>query len=651
MCLTDAHAYSALPYLFGCAGAAVLMLLGLLMRQKFVRIPAAAWLMLPVAGYYLTRSFMSYAYMESLRDCSLILGCVVFYFAGIYAGQRQGGRAVAFLVTALLLNLAAFAVMRMPEARVCWLGRPEVSLTGPNSPHISLFLYKNFAALFFAAAGSVLIWRAIWKSGRTMRDTLLFLLGAAGIAASFFCQSRALWLVLPAAAVVGWILWLLMRLYRSDGIGMGTVLTGVAIITALGIGGYSLFLDRGLETLFADVDTHLRTQIWGDLCGILPRVPLWGCGAGASQWEIVPIFHEWATPNYAHNEYLQAWVDYGIIGLGLMLAAAAVHLICGFLHLASEDIPTSRRAGIATAWLIVVLLMVVSLTDFVWHDFSFASLTAFCCGILVSPCPPARRTVSRRSHGNAPIPAVRAQKLPGKCLLGMLCCATIGGMSFIGSKLAPAWAAQWGYDALVARHAGADERRAYLADVMQVYPDPAIMDHYVTLPYNYLPDWKDTEKLLKTALESNPRQMFTVVMLADILGRQGKCREAEALLRRSYIGDGMRERSLTNWPSYYSGNLLQWAQQELTAGNAGRARSIFNYAFRIGRFSPCTLWRSGQKTWTEGGSSRRREFISASRLDRDTLNALGVEEDHSWKEPLEPGGKPALYRRWGEATK
>ena len=94
-------------------------------------------------------------------------------------------------------------------------------------------------------------------------------------------------------------------------------------------------------------------------------------------------------------------------------------------------------------------------------------------------------------------------------------------------------------------------------------------------------------------------------------------------------------------------NLLQWAQLECRKGNLGRARSMFNYAFRVGQFKTLTAWRRGERTWTEGGSIQRMQFVQLCQADAKMLNDLAVPEDHSWQLPLEPGGKPSLYRRLG----
>lgn len=653
MCTVDAHAYSALPYMAGIALVVLLTILGMLSGHKFVRMPLPAWLSLGVGGYFMLRCEHSYAVVESWRESALIISCAVFYVAGVYAGQLKGSRGMAWvLALALVANMVAFVVMQHPDAELWWLGRPSMSLTGPNSPYVTLFLYKNFAALFLSLGGVVLLWRALWKGGWCVSGIAQSVLGVGAIALSFFCGSRVVWLVLPVAAVAGWVLWLVLRLYAGLRVGVWTVLVGFSLIALLGIGLYDLCFGELFRLMVTGIDTHLRYLIWSNLCHVIPDAPAWGYGVGASQWEIIPTFNEWATPNFAHNEYLQAWVDYGPIGVLLLLSVLLVHTVAGCLSIVSEFVDKARRVKIAMALLSLTILAAAAVTDFVWHDFALSAMSAFCCGVLISPRDRAEFSLSvlgrRWAAGSGPrIIPVRAQGVVGKLALVLLGFGVLFGGWKLYQRTSAAWVAQWTYDQMVKERKPTPELRDFLGGIVQHYPDAAVMDCYALLPYDVEPDWKKMENLLWQVHQANPKQLFTVVQLAETMSRQAKCEEVEKLLRRHYVGDGMNACMLVTWPSYYSMNLLQWAQLELSAGHLGRARSMFNYAFRVKHFMPNTTWRYGVKTWTEGGSPRRKSFVNVCRTDAATLNALGVPEDHSWQQPMEPGGKPALYRRWG----
>lgn len=653
MSTVDAHAYSALPYVVGL-GVVVLLFIGACIGGlKLVRLPFVSWCALAVGVYFFVRSEHSYAQIEAWRESALIMSCAVYYVAGVYAGQGKGSTGLSWVLAfAVLANIIAFGAMRHPDANVQWLGRPNTGLTGANSSYITLYLYKNFAALFLAVGGVTLLWRALWAKSWSAGNVFQLILGCAGMGVSLLCSSRVVWLVLPVAAVVGWVQSLLLRLYARQRVGLASAMVGVVLVVALGIGLYSLFFGDLLSQLLTGVDSHLRYLIWTHLCEVIPNAPAWGYGVGAAQWEIVPTYSEWSTPNYAHNEYLQAWVDYGGIGVVLLLLILVGHLGCGYFALVSDAVEGERRLKIAMAGVVVMGMAVAAGTDFVWHDFSLAGMTAFCCGVLASPKPRAAfswKHIGRHwAAGSGPrmIP-VRAQGVLGRLSLLLLGGVFLCGCWQVWERTATAWVAQWKLDALAKVEGSAPQQRRLLDEVMLHYPDPAIMDYYVLLPCPEEPDWQRLEALLWAAHRANPKQLFTVVMLADVLGRQGKSVEVEKLLRRCYVGDGMDGGALTAWPSYYSMNLLQWAQQELNAGHVGRARSLFNYAFRVGRFMPVTTWRGGARNWTEGGSAQRKSFVQACKMDAATLNAMNVPEDHSWQLPLEPGGKPALYRRWG----
>ena len=651
----DAHAYSTFPALLGLAGVVLLFALGLLSGQKIARLTPLAWLGLGTGGYFLARALGSYSLVESWSEQALLLGCFVFYVAGICSGQQKGSRGLAWVLAfALGVNLLYFFLMQQPWADILWCGRPAMSLTGPNTHPTSLYLYKNFAGLFFLVGGAALLWRSIWLGGSSWKRWSGGLFGLLCMGAAFGCQTRAVWPLLPVTFVAGWLLWLIIRLYSREKVGWLTILTGVAIVTAGGILLYDFFITGSFMEKLTNLDTHLRYQVWGDICRRGGDIPLLGFGARATQWEIVPWYNEWQTPNFAHNEYLQAWMDYGPVGVGLMLAFLFLHLIHGFLTLASEGVDTGRRVRTGLALLVVLSLSVCAGADFVWHDFSLAAFTAFACGLLAAPYPHPRFSLAdlhrhwQKGRGPSLI-QVRAQGMPGRILLFLLACGFIWFSSGLARTLYPAWSAQWEYERLTRSHAPSAPKLALLENILPYYPDTGIMDHYVTLPPAGKPDWKKIEHCLRLTLQANPHQLFTVVMLADAMGKQGRFRDVEILLRRSYPGDGPENTRLTHWVSYYGSNLLQWAQQTMTSGDAATAHSMLDCARKISRhasFSPSTMYRQGIRLSSWRASPEHHRFVENCWLDLTTLQSLEIPLDDSWQNPLEPGGKPSLYRRW-----
>lgn len=655
MSAVDGHAYSAAPFLVGLACVALLFALGLLFGQRIARLTPVAWFGLAAGGYFLLRALGSYSWVESWSEQALLLGCLVFYVAGICVGQLRGSRGLAWvLAIALAVNAFYFFLMRQPGADIIWSGRPAMSLTGPNTHPTSLYLYKNFAGLFFLLGGGLLFWRSVWLGGGALKRWFGGLFGMLCLLLAFRCQTRAVWFLLPIICVGGWILWIIIRLYNRDRLGWFTLLTGLGIFTAMGILLYDFFFAGALMEELTNLDTHLRYQVWGEICKRGADIPLCGFGARATQWEIVPWYNEWQTPNFAHNEYLQGWMDYGPVGVGLMLLFLLLHLVHGFLALASEGVDTSRRIKTALAMLTLIGLCLCSGADFVWHDFSLATLTAFSCGLLAAPYPHPRFSLANLyrhwEQGRGPsLCPVRAQGIGGRLLLVLLAGGFIWFSLGLARTLQPAWSAQWEYERLMRSHAPSAQKLALLERVLPSYPDTGIMDYYVTLPPAGEPDWSHLEQLLRLTHRANPKQLFTVLMLADVMDKQGRCLDVERMLRRCYPGDGPDDTRLSKWVSYYCINLLQWAQQTMSAGDAAAAHSMMACAREIARHGsvmPSTVYRQGIRSWDEGGSPARRLFVKNCWMDLDVLEALGVPRDDSWQNPLEPGGKPSLYRRW-----
>ncbi len=663
MSVADGRLCSAVPLYCGLALSLLLAVAAMVAGLRPAR-PTLLCLLGILAGlYFLLRCLAGDALSEIWREMPHLLGAFVCYGAGYVLAQRGGGRALILaLLVGVLANIAYLFLLHGTDLPQEITGRPAMTMAGANSRGCALLIYKNFAAIFFMVGGTVLFCRLFWAEKRGWGSYATAIVGAAGIACSFLCHSRSVYVLVPLLSVAGWLLWLIIRLYGNRRIGWGTVLTGIALFVGIASAVGDIFMGDSFVRRMLEVDTHLRTHIWGYICNILPDVPWCGYGAGEAQWRIVPFFHEWQTPNYAHNEYLQAWVEYGIVGLVLMVSILGSHLAAGFWKLASEDLPQERRALIAACMLLLFAFAGCAVFEFVWHSMALAGLTAFACGMLASPVPNRGESLFvRKNWAAGSRPPLRPVRFAGRGLTACSCVAALtlaSGCLGFAWRLLPAWQAQWQYNALCRAGASEGERVEFLERAVESYPDPRLADHYVRLrpPAGRADDLARMERVLRLALAANPRELFTVVMLVDVLGRQGKCAEAEALMRDTYAPGGQDGTCLTNWPGYYAQNLLIWGRAKMREGDFGSALSMMDYAFAMQShgvwFAPNTLWRGGEKTWEEGYKRKDiRDFAEACRIEAATMRAVGVEKDDSWQLPLRPGGAPALYERWGNHPK
>lgn len=657
----DSHAFSSYPVCLALGAVLVLVLLSMLFGLRLVRMSLLGCLSLAAGGFFLLRCMHSYAVVDSWCEAVLILGAFVYYVAGVYVAQNQSYKSiVAVLVVALLLNILALWATKQPWFELVWTGRAQYTPAGSNSIPRALFIYKNFAGVFLSLGGCVLAGWAFWKC-RGLGRAIMAVLAVMCILGAFACHTRAVYLVLLVCGIGLWGFTFIRRLFAHEKLGLGVVSIGVVLFVGGGVVLYDFFFGHHFLELFHGVDSHLRYLIWASVCEVLPRVPLWGCGANVTQWEIVPFYCEWQLPNYAHNEYLQIWVDYGLIGVVLAFALIVLHLVQGFLCIASEEVDDNRRIAASLSMLVLITVAVYAVVDFPWHSFALLSMCAFVCGVLASPfrCRKGGLWSSRRwaSGSHAPVVGVMAQKLPGRLLLMVLGVALLAGVYVHGKHLRPAWHAQWEYQKLCRPgvDASGDLRRDFIAGLMPQYPSPALADTYFMLPPCH-PDLPEREQMLKQALAANPKQLFTAVMLVDVLGEQGKCREAEMLMRSVYEGEAMRGSLLSNWPAYYALNLLRWGRLEMRAGNHATALSMFEYALNIDKVSWISfsvLWRSGPQPWKEHGGVKSgiRRLISIVKQDVRMLRQIGAQPDDSWQQPLTSGGRPALYQAWGKSAR
>ncbi len=656
MSLDDDRLCSALPLGVGFAAVLLLAVAGMVAGARPAR-PTPLCLFGGAAGlYFLIRCVSGDMLSETARELPLLFAAFTFYGAGYLMAQRRGGAALTVaLAVGVLVNVAYLFLLRNPDIPIEVTGRPAMSLAGEARSRCTLFAYKNFSAIFLMVAGGVLVCRPFFAGWKGMGGFAAAMVGMVGVSCACLCGSRAV-LALPALMVLSaWVLWLIIRLYCGKGIGYGAVVSGLMLLVGFGVLVGELFIGDSLLRQIVSVDTHGRTGIWNYVYSLLPQVPWYGHGAGATQWQLVPLIDEWASPNYAHNDYLQAWVDYGVVGFILMLAVLLLHLASGFWSLASEEVGRKRRALVAACMLILISLAGCAVFDFIWHNIAFVGLTAFACGVLASPVPRRQESLFRRRHWAAGHrPALLPVRFMGR---GMAALACVGGLSLAVAcgcfawRLLPAWQAQWEYNALCHADAPIAQRLELLERVLPVYPDPELVDHYMTLPYpvgrgEYL---ARRETMLRCALRSNPHQLFTRVMLVTVLGRSGRCEEAESLLREGYVPGGMPKTRLANWPGYYGINLLMWGKQRMMSGDHASALSMMEYAlnlwghvggFRLGYNSPLGYAVDRRNTVAD-------TYIAARRVDVDMLRAIGVEKDDSWKQPLWPDGPPALYEEWG----
>ena len=657
----DSNAYSALPVTIGVGIVSLLIVGGVCSGYKLVRMSMLGWISLVgVGGYFLVRCCMSYSIVEAWREGALILGCMVFYLMGVYSAQlRKNGWLYGVLLVAVLLNLLYTYLMNYTDISMIYTGRPEVGLTGINTRPSSLFLYKNVSGAFVMLGGFLLLNAALWqRQGRIVYA----LVGIVGIVVSFYYKADIVYVLLPLLSIGTLLIQFANCLFTGKKLGWIWILSGIVTLVAVGIGVCEFVFNQELFRSAMEVETTGRNRIWEAVLKVAFNAPIWGCGASATQWETLPVFEVlFGSPNFAHNEYLQVWVDYGILGLILTGGTLLAHAAGGLWAVSSEHMDMEQRKQKLISFVVVGALAVCAFSDYIWHFYSIASMTAFCCGVLASPCVREKMVLPWQkkwaSSDKRSLVLLRAQGLFGNGMISICCLMMVVYAGWLSLKLYPAWMSQWHFAALCAPNQDDDaqKRHCIQEDILDSYPDASIMDYYFSMPLSGI-SWQRQEMALKKVLVANPKNLYVVAMLGDVLCYERKHEEAEKLYRKYFSGsllkNAMTPTPWRNWHAYYAYNLLRWGYQKMRLGDSQSAYSMMDYALNINAKMGivfCLRVLPDRETWRDRkeGHPEARSFIKLCTKYVELFKMLDIQKNDSWKEPLEKGGNGALYQDLG----
>ena len=160
----------------------------------------------------------------------------------------------------------------------------------------------------------------------------------------------------------------------------------LAIIFAIILLGLMLANFIGLGDILARYQRSLgydmRWEVWPTIFELPTSMLILGAGAG-SFFDVFLLVHPPTTPKtayYAHNDYLQFLVEYGVLGIAILITASRKLIRLYF---------DQRKPGahpLKTACAISILLMAIhSLIDFSLHRPANALLFWFSLGLLLNP--------------------------------------------------------------------------------------------------------------------------------------------------------------------------------------------------------------------------------------------------------------------------
>ncbi|HET6575334.1 MAG TPA: O-antigen ligase family protein, partial [Fimbriiglobus sp.] len=287
-------------------------------------VPRPGWLPLTVEPAA-TRTFLA-----------RVLGVLMVYAAARnWLASRERFVRLGWAAAANGVALAVFALghlMSAPRGTVYWT--IPVDGSGAFGPFINRNHYPDYVALCAGLALGLLLPRRSTTRPPELASWLLapqglLLAGAVAlmIASVPFSLSRGGMLALLAAVAGTWLL------VRAGGRGRG----GLAVLGVVAVVGLALAawfgtgaVEKRLGTLVSGEAAESRLPLWRDALRLVPGSWLTGTGGGTFA-SVEPMVRTHGGPRdrnvYAHNEYLEALVEGGVVRLALTLALAVGVLV------------------------------------------------------------------------------------------------------------------------------------------------------------------------------------------------------------------------------------------------------------------------------------------------------------------------------------
>jgi putative inorganic carbon (hco3(-)) transporter len=306
----------------------------------------------------------------------VLLGVSIFYaIVNVVATPRH----LRWILAATLLLVAAFGGLILVGTD--W-GRkiPLLEQIGASLPMLVRGLPGADAGFHPAEVGGALTWIVflpmaafigLWPQRRSWSvAALLFglsILSGVLLLALVLTQSRSAWLGFAAGAAV--VLWLLGRWGRVVLIGAAAI--GLIAIVLLGSdrlwpGNSDPSAGGELSTVFTPGLSD-RAEIWARAVYGLQDFPFTGMGMGAFRY-VMPVLYPLFTISpdvdlgHAHNEWLQAGVDLGVVGLMAFVALQGLSLVLAYQAF-RQPLPTVVRCLMAGVLAGLAAHSIFGLTD------------------------------------------------------------------------------------------------------------------------------------------------------------------------------------------------------------------------------------------------------------------------------------------------
>jgi len=216
---------------------------------------------------------------------------------------------VPFIIAVWLMSVMAIGYVVAEGASI-----GSLALTTSRTFFSALGMHANDLGRLYAVAYALLLFTWGETKDARLKSILLVTMGMLTI---------ALLLTFSRGAIVGWVLvnaLFLVWKFNAKTIGLALLagVVGLALMPGAVISRMSLGLIGGGDV--NEFSAGRVEEIWLPLLPELFKSPLWGNGLDSTMWAQA-LWAEMMLPvTHPHNAYIQAILDMGLLGLGLLLA-------------------------------------------------------------------------------------------------------------------------------------------------------------------------------------------------------------------------------------------------------------------------------------------------------------------------------------------
>lgn len=303
-----------------------------------------------IAARLVAPGFLSFSNLTDYLLSIVVKPLFMVIFALLVAAAAARSRQPERLIIPMLASVWAMCLMTIGFAAVSGASLGDLSSSGARRLLSPLGLHANDLGRLFAVAYALMLYTFAATKDARLRVALIASMGLVVVALTLTFSRGAFF----GFAVVN-LLFLLSR--RTPA---AFLLSGIVLLTFILLLPEAVFerIASGWGKGMNAVSSGRIDEIWLPLLPELLRHPFFGNGLGAIAWSEPMRAGNMQAVGHAHNAYLNAALDMGLLGL-ILLCAYFLHVWRGFRRLSADPAisPTLRGfyAG-AAAGLVSFLL-------------------------------------------------------------------------------------------------------------------------------------------------------------------------------------------------------------------------------------------------------------------------------------------------------